>query len=56
MLNKLKTLPAKVILAFAILLAMLVGVALWIPTAAVAVLVACVLFWCINTLADHYIQ
>jgi hypothetical protein len=56
MLTKLKSLPLKVLLAFAILLAMFVAVILLIPTAAIAVGLACVLFWCINTLAEHYIQ
>jgi hypothetical protein len=56
MLKKLKTLPVKVLVAIAILLAMLVLVALWIPSAVFVVLVVCVLFWCINTLAEHYIQ
>jgi hypothetical protein len=49
-------LPFKVILAIAILLAMLVTVMVLIPTAAIAVGIACALFWCINTLAEHYIQ
>jgi hypothetical protein len=56
MLKKLKTLPAKVILAIAILLAMLVTVMVLLPHAAIAVGIAFVLFWCINTLAEHYIQ
>jgi len=56
MLTKLKNLPPKVLLAFAILLAMLVTVMVLIPPAAIAVGIACVLFWCINTLAEHYIQ
>jgi hypothetical protein len=54
MLNKLP--PPKVCVAVAILLAMLVTVMVLIPTAAIAVGIACVLFWCINTLAEHYIQ
>jgi hypothetical protein len=54
MLNKLP--PPKVCVAIAILLAMLVAVILLIPTAAIAVGIACVLFWCINTLAEHFIQ
>jgi hypothetical protein len=56
MLAKLKSLPLKVLLAFAILLAMLVTVMVLIPHAAIAVGIACVLYWCINTLAEHYIQ
>jgi hypothetical protein len=56
MLNKLKNLPTKVLLAIAILLAMLVTVIVLVPHAAIAAGIACVLFWCINTLADHYIQ
>jgi hypothetical protein len=54
MLHKLP--PPKVCVAIAILLTMLVAVILLIPTAAIAVGIACVLFWCINTLAEHYIQ
>jgi hypothetical protein len=54
MLNKLP--PPKVCVAIAILLAMLVAVILLIPTAAIAVGIACVLFWCINTLAEHFVQ
>jgi hypothetical protein len=56
MLTKLKNLPLKVIMAFAILLAMLVAVIVLVPHAAIAVGIAVVLFWCINTLAEHYIQ
>jgi hypothetical protein len=56
MLAKLKQTPLKVILAILILLAMLVTVMVLIPPAAIAVGIAFVLFWCINTLAEHYIQ
>jgi hypothetical protein len=48
--------PPKVCVAILILLVMLVAVMVLIPTAAIAVGIACVLFWCINTLAEHYIQ
>ena len=54
MLNKLP--PLKVCVAILILLAMLVTVMVLIPTAAIAVGIACVLFWCINTLAEHFVQ
>jgi hypothetical protein len=56
MLAKLKSLPLKVLLAFAILLVMLVTVMVLIPPAAIAVGIAFILFWCINTLAEHYIK
>jgi hypothetical protein len=54
--NKLKDLPPKVILAIAILLAMFAMVIVLVPHAAIAVGIALVLFWCINTLAEHYIK
>jgi hypothetical protein len=38
------------------LLAVLVTLMVLIPPAAIAVGIAFVLFWCINTLAEHYIQ
>ena len=56
MLAKLKNLPAKVIIAFAILLAMLIAAVVTTPIMGGVLVIALVLYWCINTLAEHYIQ
>ena len=56
MLNKLKDLPPKVILALAILLAMLVAVIVAVPVAGAVLISVLVLFWCIKTIVDHFIK
>jgi hypothetical protein len=56
MLNKLKNLPPKVLVAIALLAAVLVAAVVAAPVMGIVLVVALVLVWCINTLAEHYIQ
>jgi len=54
MLNKLP--PPKVLIALAILLAMLVALVVTVPIAGAVMVFSLVLWWCVNTLLEHYIQ
>jgi hypothetical protein len=56
MLNKLKNVPTKVILAIAMLLAMFIALVILVPVAALTMGLATILWWSINTLLEHYIQ
>jgi hypothetical protein len=53
MLNKL---PPKVLLAFAILLALLVALVVTVPVMGAVLVFAVLVMWCINTLVEHYIK
>jgi hypothetical protein len=48
--------PTKVCIAFAILAAMIVAAVIAQPIIGGVLVFALVLVWCINTLAEHYIQ
>jgi hypothetical protein len=49
-------LPPKVLLAIAMLLAMFIALVVLVPTAALTLGLATILWWSINTLLEHYIQ
>jgi hypothetical protein len=48
--------PVKVLVAIAILAAMIVAAVVTQPIIGIVLVFALVLVWCINTLAEHYIQ
>jgi hypothetical protein len=54
MLNKLP--PLKVCVAIAILAAMLIAAVVTTPVVGGVVVFALLLYWCINTLLEHYIK
>ena len=48
--------PTKVCVAIAVLLAMLVALVVTVPIAGAVMVFSLLLWWCINTLLEHYIQ
>jgi hypothetical protein len=48
--------PTKVLIAIAILLAILVALVVTVPVAGAVIVFSLVLWWCVNTLLEHYIQ
>jgi len=49
-------LPLKVLLAIVTLLAMLVALVVTVPVAGAVIVFSLVLWWCVNTLLEHYIK